>query len=285
MLAGLGARFQESAFHVAILAKIERADGGVIACTSWDQPITYDGDTYEPTDGIKVSTLSTAIGTGVDNQDFFGFITDSRISGDDVKAHRYRKAVYTLRLVDPTDLSLQHIDLFRGRIGEISQPGLETLSAEVRGLVALLQTKIGGLVTNRCTCLRLGNAICGVNLGASYGGHAAQLTGAVVSTAGATLTLASGAPAGFYAFGIVKAVSGPNAGLERDIKVHAVAGANAVLTLTQAFPFVFAGGNTVQVTVGCDRLFATCRDKFGNANRFPAYPHLLGQQKFLQIGR
>lgn len=280
----LAATFAEEAFHVAILARIQRTDGVIIACTGWDEPLTYAGDIFEPTEGLKVSTLSTALGTGADNQDFSGFITDSRITLADIRARRYRNADFHLMLLDPTDIAAGHVDLFRGKLGEITQQGEIAISAEVAGLVAQLQTTIGQQVTHRCTCHELGNAICGVDVTGSFGGHSGQVSVNVVA-AGASLTFASTAPAGFFAFGTAKALNGANSGLKRDIKTHTVAGPNATVALNEGFPFAFAPGDTVRVTVGCDRLFSTCRDKFANANRFPAFPHLLGQQKFLQVGR
>ena len=35
-------------------------------------------------------------------------------------------------------------------------------------------------------------------------------------------------------------------------------------------------GDTFEVVVGCDRSFATCRDRFANVENFGGFPHMPG---------
>jgi uncharacterized phage protein (TIGR02218 family) len=35
-------------------------------------------------------------------------------------------------------------------------------------------------------------------------------------------------------------------------------------------------GDTFSATAGCDRTFATCRDRFGNTVNFGVFPHMPG---------
>ena len=37
-----------------------------------------------------------------------------------------------------------------------------------------------------------------------------------------------------------------------------------------------AVGDTLQVTAGCDKRFATCREKFANGLNFQGFPHMPG---------
>ena len=41
-------------------------------------------------------------------------------------------------------------------------------------------------------------------------------------------------------------------------------------------------GDGVAVTAGCDRQFATCRDRFANAANFRGFPHIPGQDAVLR---
>jgi uncharacterized phage protein (TIGR02218 family) len=43
-------------------------------------------------------------------------------------------------------------------------------------------------------------------------------------------------------------------------------------------PEPIAVGDTFTVTAGCDKRFATCRDRFDNVLNFRGYPHIPGNE-------
>jgi len=55
------------------------------------------------------------------------------------------------------------------------------------------------------------------------------------------------------------------------------------LTLWQAPPEPLAAGDAVLVTVGCDKAFSTCRDRFANAANFRGFPHMPGIDRILAV--
>ena len=59
------------------------------------------------------------------------------------------------------------------------------------------------------------------------------------------------------------------------MKTH-VNGGTVTLDLWQAMPQAIAEGDTFTVTAGCDKRFATCRDKFANVVNFRGFPHIPG---------
>jgi uncharacterized phage protein (TIGR02218 family) len=70
--------------------------------------------------------------------------------------------------------------------------------------------------------------------------------------------------------------SGGNAGLAMEIKLHRVVAGEVRLALWQAMAEPIAVGDTFTVTAGCDKSFATCRDRFANADNFRGFPHIPG---------
>ncbi|HUH77035.1 MAG TPA: phage BR0599 family protein, partial [Devosia sp.] len=46
-----------------------------------------------------------------------------------------------------------------------------------------------------------------------------------------------------------------------------------------------AVGDTLRVTAGCDRRFASCKAKFGNAVNFRGFPHIPGSDYVLRHPR
>jgi uncharacterized phage protein (TIGR02218 family) len=49
-----------------------------------------------------------------------------------------------------------------------------------------------------------------------------------------------------------------------------------VIDLWQQMPQPIAAGDTFVVTAGCDKRFATCRDRFANGVNFRGFPHIPG---------
>jgi uncharacterized phage protein (TIGR02218 family) len=75
-----------------------------------------------------------------------------------------------------------------------------------------------------------------------------------------------------YAYGRLRWLSGANSGLDSDI----LASEGARLTLREAPPAAAAAGDLIEIAEGCDRRFATCIGRFGNAENFRGEPHLPG---------
>jgi uncharacterized phage protein (TIGR02218 family) len=48
------------------------------------------------------------------------------------------------------------------------------------------------------------------------------------------------------------------------------------LSLWQSVPETIASGDPFTVTAGCDKTFATCRDRFANTVNFRGFPHIPG---------
>ena len=51
---------------------------------------------------------------------------------------------------------------------------------------------------------------------------------------------------------------------------------------TEGIEFI-AVGDTFVVTAGCDKRFATCRDRFNNAANFRGFPHIPGNDFIIRI--
>jgi uncharacterized phage protein (TIGR02218 family) len=81
---------------------------------------------------------------------------------------------------------------------------------------------------------------------------------------------------GWFTAGKLTWTSGANVGLGVEVKSHRVEGAAVVLTLWQAMAEPLAANDAFIVTAGCDKRFATCRERFANAANFRGFPHIPG---------
>jgi uncharacterized phage protein (TIGR02218 family) len=164
--------------------------------------------------------------------------------------------------------------LAKGVLGEVRCEG-PAFTAELRGLAHRLAEESGRRYTATCSA-DLGDGRCGIDLDApDYCGE-----GTVTTLAGISAFTASGLDAftdGWFSAGRLAWVSGANAGLAIEVKRHRNSGGVGVtLDLWQAMPHDIGVGDTFIVTAGCDKRFATCRDRFANGVNFRGFPHIPG---------
>jgi hypothetical protein len=84
--------------------------------------------------------------------------------------------------------------------------------------------------------------------------------------------------AGYFDAGKIE-FTGPSAsplvGLEVEVKTYDAT--TKLITLWEPMPDVIAYGTTYEMSAGCDKTLATCRDRFDNVVSFRGEPHLPGQ--------
>ncbi len=64
---------------------------------------------------------------------------------------------------------------------------------------------------------------------------------------------------------------------------HRVADGAGSIALWQAPPLPLAMGDAFVVTAGCDKRFATCRDRFANGRNFRGFPAIPGNDFLIQV--
>jgi uncharacterized phage protein (TIGR02218 family) len=154
--------------------------------------------------------------------------------------------------------------------------GTVAFTAELRGLTAPLDQAAGRVFQRRCAW-ELGDTRCTVDLTAE-GRHG---NGTVTQVIGAFDLVAAGldaTAAGVFSGGRLVWTSGANEGLAVEVKSHSVGIGTTRLSLFLPMGDPIAAGDTFTVTAGCDKAFATCRDRFANAVNFGGFPHMPGSR-------
>ena len=77
---------------------------------------------------------------------------------------------------------------------------------------------------------------------------------------------------------------GKRAGLRDRVVAHARIGGADMLGFARRWATGWSG-DALALTAGCDRRFATCRDRFGNAANFRGFPHIPGNDFVLRYPR
>jgi len=251
---------------------ITRTDGIRLGFTDHDKPLEIDGLMHEAASGFTATTVEQATGLSVDTHTIAGALQSAAITDLDVERGLFDGAEILHWLVDWQNVE-SRILLSRGRIGEVRR-GRVAFEAEVVGLAERLNQPSGRALLASCD-LRLGEPACGVNLASpAYRG-----TGVVVSVPSA-LEIAvdgiAGYALGWFERGRLTWTSGPNMAEPARIRGHRRAGSAVVLDLWQAPASEIFTGDAFEVTAGCDKRLATCRDKFSNVANFRGFPLIPG---------
>lgn len=252
--------------------RIVRGDGAVLGFTDHDRAVVFGGVSHEPASGLDASDAVAHAGLQVGGLEVTGVFSSERITEADLEAGLYDNARVETFLVNWTAPEERHL-MRVGSIGEVKREGA-AFTAEVRSLTHALDQRRGRIF--RATCdADLGDARCGIDLGSAEWTASAT----VVSTDGAgriDALVPGSRPTGFFDSGLLTFTGGANAGRRSEVLRHVRDEDGDHLELWQAMTDAIAPGDPFTVSAGCDKRFATCRDRFDNVVNFRGFPHMPG---------
>lgn len=276
MTATLAARLSDELVTLAWNWKLSRVDGVVIGLTSHDRPLTIDGVRYAARPGMTPSAMRLSDMPDGDGLAVEGALGNRLLRRADLAAGRWADATVELFLCDWTDPAAGQLRLAAGRIGEVTETlDGDRFEAELVPEMALLAARSPARLSPLCRA-RLGDARCGVDMAGR------RLSARVADVPAPERIRLAEAPAlpERFAHGRLRVVSGAMAGIDRQI-VRVTADE---VVLEEAVPPDVVAGDRLWLWEGCDRRFATCADRFGNAAAFDGEPHVPGSDALLRHG-
>lgn len=269
---GLAAHLAGDATTLCHCWRVTRRDGAVLGFTDHDRSLVFDGLAFAAGSGFEASATEEESGLAPHGGDVRGGFSSEAISDADLAAGRYdgaRVEVFRVNWANPADRLLLKVQI----IGEVSRTGTD-FTADLRPLAHLLAQPQGRTYGRSCSAA-LGDGACGLAL--ADGVHRATGTiGAAPSESRIALAGIAGFPAGVFARGVAEFLSGALKGTAVDIAADGREQGLAVIDLWLPLPALPALGDSVRLTMGCDKTFATCRSRFGNGANFQGFPHLPG---------
>nr|WP_277998490.1 DUF2163 domain-containing protein [Sphingomonas liriopis] len=249
---------------IALCWRVERRDGVAIGLTTHDRDLVIDGLVHRAAPGMTPSAIERSADLEADTMDVRGALTSAAIGEGDLLAGRWDGARVRLFAAD-WESGAVIAELGEGRIGavELTEQGF---AAELAGTGAALDRPVVEETSAECRT-ELGDRRCRVAMAGR------RRFARVLAVAERVVTLDAVEPvAGAYAGGLLRWFGGQNGGLVQAID----ASAGASVTLRGVPAFGVAAGTLVELVEGCDKSFATCGARFGNATNFRGEPHLPG---------
>lgn len=235
-----------------------------VGCTMLDKDVIYDDSrgelTYHGVIGMTPSTMQAVSGMGVDNAEAQHLIplVDLGIDEHVLNSGAYDYADFWLMAVNYEDLSMGHIPLMQGQLGQVRvQDGL-TFWTEQTSLSKQLKVPIVAQSSRTCRA-RFGSQPVGTE-GAEFterqpcGKNFTWLSGTVGAVGletNLTFTASSwSAPAGTFVPGVLLWTAGANAGRQSDVKSQ---GADGAITLREETMFPIQEDDEFDIRADCTK--------------------------------
>ncbi|GEN99692.1 hypothetical protein NSE01_15250 [Novosphingobium sediminis] len=256
--------FSQTLETVAIWWRLERRDGVTLGFTSHDRDLSFDGLLHRTAPGMVPSAIRRTADFEADSAEVAGALSHDSIREEDLAAGRFDGGSIAMGLVDWE--TLERMTLYAGTIGAVGHEGAG-FSAELRSVKDLLSRQIVPRTAPTC---RAEFCAGGCTLSAHAFTHQATL--AAISADGGAVRVTGGPAIGLLAFGTLRWIDGPEAGLVR--RIEAIEGPWLMLDRTTAAGV--SAGTRIELREGCDHTLGTCAARFGNAINFQGEPFLPG---------
>ena len=259
--------------------RIVRGDGVTLGLTDHDEPLVFDGTSFEPM--LEGGEAAEKLGSQTATAEVVGVLVSDRIAEDDILLGRYDGALVETWRVNWREVS-QRLLLRRASIGEITRED-GAFRAELRSGQQALHRVSGRLYQKLCDA-QVGDARCGVDLEDPAFRAEIEVT-AVADRFRLQVAGLDGFEEGWFGLGQARWESGRRQGLIDPLVGHRRIGGVDLLGFAAPVGDWVEVGDVLTVTAGCDRRLATCREKFANVVNFRGFPHVPGNDFVLRYPR
>lgn len=249
----------------AYLWRLERADGVALGFTSHDRDVVVDGFRYRAVPGMVPSSIALSDSLDVDNVEIAGVMTSAAIAEPDLVAGRWNGALLYISLINWEQPEAETLPLICGAFGDVTRSG-DGFTVEMLGAASFLDEPIAPLTSPTCRA-EFGDRQCKLSL------HRFQREYVIAAIDQDEIRIDGlGGAAADHLSGYLRLLEGPGCGLSYAI----IGGEDDTVRLADLVPQSVEVGTRVMLTEGCDKNFATCRDRFGNGINFRGEPFLPG---------
>lgn len=279
LAAPLLAHLRQRVTTLAVGIRLDRKDGLAMGFTTVPRRTLIDGLIYDPKTAITPTSVETKISTGMDNSQFAGILSSSKIRDIDVLAGIYDFAKIQIFLFNYADLTMGRIRLVKGRLGEVVTDGNMGFQAEIRGLIQQANQTIIELTSAQCRVDVFADERCQLNRAAhTWVGTVSSIISPRVLRASDIIGVK---PDDWFNFGEFNFLTGANASAPiSDVKTWVSATGQVEFQIPPRLPVHL--GDTFEIVTGCSRIFSRCKE-LENSINFQGEPYVLGPDFVLAI--
>lgn len=251
------------------LLKITLTDGRIFGMATLDRDVEYEGVTYKAMNGFDTSIISTDESFSVDNAEGYSLFSADvpGIEADMAYRGELDSAAWEMMIVNYSDLTMGHILLDRGDVGEVKAVRDTVFIPELLSFTARLRQTIG-LVDSRTCRAVFGTPAnsqtgCGVDAEALWESHTVTTEAAEEPN----VTFFSSTVSGISPPARVKWTAGDNTST-RLYQVEVIDESTGQITLLEPLPFPVSINDEFDIRPDCDKMLSTCRDTYSNMLNF-----------------
>lgn len=248
-------------------------DGRRFGMTTLDRDVTYLGVVYSSVNGFDSSIIATDTGLSVDNAEGRVLLAADipGITAEMVAAGELDNARWEMLLVNYRDLSMGHVIIDAGDVGEVNVEDGLIYAPELLSFAMRLRQPIGSYWSRGCRA-EFGSP-AGGQLGCGVNADGLWLAGTVTGTHDEPTRVF--ADAGLILDPVPNAarvqwLSGPNAGT-RLYQVEAYSSVSGTIALVEPTPFLIQVGHQFRIRPDCDKTPESCK-AYGNWLNFKGEP-------------
>ncbi len=266
---------------VCVLIKMVCADGDSFGFADHDRDVEYAdgmdtfGLTYRKREGYEQAQVAAETGLGVDNSEASGRIAvwdyPDHITEEQINAGKLTGAEHWVYLVNYEDLSMGHIELHSGNVGQVKVTDGQVWNTELLALSARMKQDIVPLTS--LTCRRVfGDSICGVDAEALFQDFEIASVGVEDDRVFTLVVYSSGPPTDAeFEPGLVRWLTGDNAGTSPEVETNV--GATVALATPTRYPMKV--GDTGKIRPDCKKRFREdCIAIYDNGLNFDGEPDI-----------
>ena len=251
--------------------RLVRHDGLVMGFTDHDRALNFDATLFDPGTGFSSARAESQLGFGVGGTEVSGVLSSPLLDASSLGNGLYDDAKVETWLVNWNDTD-QRALLEAATIGEIRRSDYG-FTAELRSNAHALDQERGRVYQSTCDA-ELGDGMCRVNVQSPQFTTTAQVV-SILSRSRLRLDV-TGFAADWFCGGRAEILTGLNAGAIFTIESFRLEQGAAVLGLWTAPANAMVVDDQIMLTAGCNKTFATCRNKYSNLANFRGFPHIPG---------
>lgn len=257
------AHLQNDVTTTCRLLLITLKDGRQFGAASLDVPLEYNGITYSAIRGFDNSIIATDTGLSVDNAEATSLLstTVDGISGEMALSGDLDDAQWQMMLVNWADLSMGHMLLDAGDIGNVTVSDGMSVTVELLSFAMRLRQNIGHVWSRRCRAIFGSPANTQTGCGVDADSLWFSGTVSLVSSDDPFRVFADDSISVDSSFdpvpGRVRWTTGPNAS-DRLYQVEAYSDVSGTIALLETTPYPIEVGHEFDIRNDCSKSPAAC---------------------------